>query len=918
MSLSAVISVETFSASSVTIQLDSYPELAQEHNLYRSQSSEGNPVDNGVLIGSYINPDEKFIDNDVSPNTTYYYQLESLFYTPVETELSTDGEANYEVVTSSSANSIQYAGILADKLGQITGATFNTATGRSGQTDIWVGTFEELLAVNPQLDYSHRLSTNIDRLDEFIIETHAFGVRIVGAGATGVRNGVWWFLRQLGYRYFFPWETWEHIPDLPTAKVAIKTHQKPSFLSRRTPSNASWTDDPSWDEWRRRNMGSYAFSVSTGHAWGSIISRNQAEFDAHPEWTIGAETTGSKFRVSEQGLRDLVIQDALNRMIENPSLNSISMDPTDGSGWPTDEAEVNFKPPEEGYEEYDGDHISDRVVYLANLVAKAINDWSAANGHGPKFVGIYAYNQHSMSPNIQVHPNVVVSIATSYTQVPASVNIPAWGQKAQRLGLREFLVTFVGNQGVIRAGRGANVTSMINWFKFSHENGVRFSVGSTTDTWGGHGLPHYLITQMQWDINIDAEEVIEDFYQKAYGEAYTPMKEFHEFINRGSDRPRTRSDLLHNCYTILRGALGIATDPKVRARIEDCILYVRYVDLHWRVGSQENAAEAWKHAYRMVSRGHTPMVQLYRYYRRSTFLPQVNPPPEVSMNSYTVGQTLQDLGEWHSDQLFTASEIQAMADNGMVEFEPDDESYTIVDYDNETLVPAKERLNLPTVSTGIFGRYNAKRGSGRIFTWLEEGQDLEFTSRTGSIHQNVPVTFYLWSPWEAEVIPVSEQTIPPDNTWYNITLESEYTGFGGYHYFTWHDGGQRTHISNPNNFPMTLYVGLSGGRWDFHGDTDVYFYVPKGTEVVAGYCSHHSTTRIRMKSGTTVDPESWRNAEDNAGTFIIPVPEGQDGGLWRIDSSSGIDLNLFSVPPYVARNEQELMLPEEVIAQDEE
>ena len=47
------------------------------------------------------------------------------------------------------------------------------------------------------------------------------------------------------------------------------------------------------------------------------------------------------------------------------------------------------------------------------------------------------------------------------------------------------------------------------------------------------------------------------------------------------------------------------------------------------------------------------------------------------------------------------------------------------------------------------------------------------------------------------------------------------------------------------------------------------------------------------------------------------MPAGADGKLWRIDATLGkATFMLMTVPPYMARNAQELLLPKEVVDAD--
>ncbi len=94
-------------------------------------------------------------------------------------------------------------------------------------------------------------------------------------------------------------------------------------------------------------------------------------------------------------------------------------------------------------------------------------------------------------------------------------------------------------------------------------------------------------------------------------------------------------------------------------------------------------------------------------------------------------------------------------------------------------------------------------------------------------------------------------------------------------------------------------------------------YVPRGTRVIGGWASRIANWAPRI-SGTLVAPDG-RVALDFAsideGWFKVPVPEGQDGKLWTFRNNQGQRL-LMTVPPYLARNGQELLLPVEVVEAD--
>ena len=51
------------------------------------------------------------------------------------------------------------------------------------------------------------------------------------------------------------------------------------------------------------------------------------------------------------------------------------------------------------------------------------------------------------------------------------------------------------------------------------------------------------------------------------------------------------------------------------------------------------------------------------------------------------------------------------------------------------------------------------------------------------------------------------------------------------------------------------------------------------------------------------------------GYFSVPVPAGHDGRLWKFEFCAG-DKQLMTVPPFLARSAEELLLPRSVVERD--
>jgi hypothetical protein len=822
--------------------------------------------------------------------------MDARFGRPVSLNLAQDGVALHDVVISPDASrrTRDAAEDLVRYLDLITGARFQLTTG-DGSSGIAVGSWNDF----PSLDLENLFRLDDPaRADDHIVLTHGSGIYLVGASGMAAQHAVWTFLYNIGYRQFFPTDTWEVIPDKPSLRVEMSTFESPSFITRGGPRNTAWTDDDAWDAWSDRNRMSSAFSLRTSHAYGDIIRRNQDAFDTNPEFLAKVNGVygggrGDKFRISNPDLRQLVIDDAVQLMHRYPDRVSISLDPSDGGDWCETEEEAEFG------------SVSDRVVYLANVVAEAINEL----GYGEKYVGIYAYNQHSLPPEIEVHPNVVVSVATEFIRGAYTVGelIEAWSQRASIIGIRDYYDTYVWSQGMPRRGPGGNVNWVKETLPFYHAHGARFMHANSTDSWAVNGLGYYVSARLMWDIDADAEELVEDFLEKLFGDAIEPMRRYYEVVARGRDRPRTNSDLLAAMYGALKEAYEATSDPAVIARLNELVLYTRYVELWLNLESQSDREAVYRHAWRMQSLMLSPITQLYRHIRTPWGIPsEANPG-----GSQTVGRELTQTEPWTSNKPFTQDEIMQYVHNGLATYEKDDFGFELVDY-SEILKPAAEALDLPQVRNGSTGR--GFRGRKVFYTWLEEDEPLTLQVTGGTIshyRDRGNVRFSLHSPKEVLVEPVdTDESVPPDGNTYEITLRSPYSGL---HTLIMNDGNDRTMLEWERGHPMTMHTGINSA-FSFEREVELYFYVPKGTKVVGGYVDRHSHTTIFDSEGN--EYTDWRNEDENEGYFNIPVAEGKDGTLWKIESNRAIRLRLMTVPPYVARNAGELLLPAEVLDPD--
>ena len=799
--------------------------------------------------------------------------------------LAADGKASWPIVVAKGASqrTRQAAQTLAEYLGKISSAKFDVITGE-GLSGIAIGAPKDFPALAQPKDLQSKDPT---RAEDYWLRSNATGLQILGATDQAIEHAVWDVLHRLGYRQFFPGPTWEVIPSAMTLSLSVDQYEHPSYHARRIwygYGAGQWAAKP-YADWCAKNRATSGITISSGHAYQGIAARNKAEFEKHPEYRglVNGERKSNQFCISNEELRKLVVRDALNQFAEKSDRQSISVEPADGGGWC------------ECKECKKMGSVSDRVVTLANQVAEAVTA-----KHPDKFVGIYAYSSHSPPPTIKVHPRVVVQVATAYIQGGFSVDqlMTGWQKQNATIGVREYYSVNVWDRDLPGKPRGANLDYLTRTIPRFHAQGARFMSAESSDNWGCNGLGYYLAARMLWDVN-EAKNVAalkQDFLDKAFGPAQKPMAEFYRLIDAKS-KPLLTDDLLGRMYRKLDEARALAADAKIRARIDDLVLYTRYVELWSDYSSvqgderQKRFETMIKHALRMRK---TMMIHTHGLVRD---LP--NRDKAVTLPKEAKG-TKEGKNAWISNEPFAEAEIRevlkaGIASRKLFDFEP-------IAFSDE-LVPAT-RLKLANVKTGSAGLYS--RGVRTFHTWIEKAPaELKLNATAGIIYQNKgDAVFSLFPGEEVESKSVSDAKIAPDKTERAVILKTTYKGL---HHIEVSDHSAGTRLSWSDGMPMTL-VSRPDAPVNFAGRWSLYFYVPKGTKTIGGYAS--GVGDLLDGSGTKVHA-----FDKKAAYFSVPVPAGQDGKLWKFQNSTGQRL-LMTVPPCLARNERELLLPREVVERD--
>lgn len=817
-----------------------------------------------------------------------------------EITLAQNGAAQLTIVVSSNADESvrQSAADLIAYLRRISGARFNLEEG-DGARGLVLGMPRNL----PGIPFATKFGDSPFERDHYRLVSTDGGLYLLGATPTAVAFAVWDLLHHFGYRYYFPSENWEIIPRRKDLRIAVDRYEKPDFYNRSGPRGGirdnlqPWLQD-AWQQWRLRNRTAESFKLNTGHSYIGIIKRNQKTFDQHPEYLAlrDGRRGGVKFCISNSGLRDLVVRDAIAQLKAAPSRDSISLDPSDGGGW------CECQPCRKM------GSISDRVVLLANQTAEAINSL----GHGDKYVGIYAYSDYSPPPTVKVHPKVIPSMATSFIKGDQTFDemLAGWSQKAGMIGIREYYGLPVWHQSMPGSAKAARPLPLTQMIRDQHAAGARFMNAESDNAWGPCGLGYYLASRLLWDVDTPVNAVIDDFLTSCFGPAQQPMREFYDFIGAG---PRHSDHMVGTMYRKLKAARELTRDPRIIRRFDDLVLYTRYVELYRHAQDQEGFDRVVNFLWRSRKTSMADAVGMFWYLnrnaRKSKTVTWIPGKPE----SHTLPpERLRERG----DEPFSEAEIRSFLQEGIRNH--DVLAFTPLDFSDD-LVPAQAALRLPDVEPlekAFFGGAEGStttRGELHNYTWIDQPpREIRLQVKTGVIYNNRgPAEIELaWrGAMDVEKVDfhvISTTEVPEDEEWHEVRFTAQRKGL---YRITWKERLTGTRVQWPADLPRTTLTS-EGSNKQVSGRHSWYFYVPRGTKIIGAYDQSGAGVLYNADGEQVVDFK-----KTPTDYISIKVPSDQAGRLWSVRALGG-RFRLQNVPPYGAADAKDLLLPGEVVDQD--
>jgi hypothetical protein len=422
---------------------------------------------------------------------------------------------------------------------------------------------------------------------------------IIGNTGLALQEAIYLYLEQLGYRWLMPGMDWYVVPELnvPYKKLSILT--QPNYENRWIANGHAYMNSKKiaddFNGWAAANRLGGALHVSAGHSYDAIVLRNKDEFLKHPEYYANPPAKGTlaagefKFNIANKDLINLVAKDAIARYEEqmriDKSAHMVTMEPSDGGGYCQSAACKELGTP------------SEQVFYLANTAAKELRKKYPAS-----WVGSYAYHDHILPPPFKLEPNVFIMITNGFNRTKYSTEelLTQWQKKVAKTGVYEYLSVYEWDNDLPGQMNAAKTDYLQKSVKRFYNSGARAYQGESVMGWVSRGPGQYLLSKLLWNINVNVDSVMNDFYAKAYDNVAPIIRKMYDQWQYYPHRIITDNDFAQ-WFAWVNEAYNTAKKDVVRKRIDYLKMYLHYLVLYRQLKqspTEENMNKMMVFAYR--------------------------------------------------------------------------------------------------------------------------------------------------------------------------------------------------------------------------------------------------------------------------------------------------------------------------------
>jgi len=528
-------------------------------------------------------------------------------------ELAREDQALLPIVVADATSPSDAARDLALYLGRITGGSFElvSAADHGEGPAIYLGP-EHFRPNEADATRSLRMLAQVAQ-----VYTTERGLFITGGGEAGCGFAVYMFLVELcGVRFFHPGPLGEHVPQQPDLALQdVSLRQTPSFKFRRmwpssqTPDRRMYRQ---WQQWARRSRQGGP-PVAMGHNLSRIVPPEL--YDQHPDYfpLIGGvrldPRSGAAWQpeLANPGVVQLAVDKARAYFDSSPDAVSYSLSMNDCAGWSESPEALEQDPPQ--YRGLPDRGKARRMIVFANAVAEQV-----AQSHPDRYLAFYAYKSTLEPPAEPVClPNVMPAIchwgiaADPFHPITAADQISppnalyrraieGWDTLAGKLIAREYWCA-PRYDPLLKAGVTPILFEDIPYYQ---THGFVACSSEAEIDWGNLALNHYVASRLMWNVRLEPEKLLEDYFVKYYGDAARPMREYftriwevayRHHLPEPSRAELSEEDLDYLAGRLQRAAQDVADDELRSARVKLAADFLQ-VYRAWRGLSESEPTEA--------------------------------------------------------------------------------------------------------------------------------------------------------------------------------------------------------------------------------------------------------------------------------------------------------------------------------------
>jgi hypothetical protein len=332
-----------------------------------------------------------------------------------------------------------------------------------------------------------------------------------------------------------------------------------------------------------------------------------------------------------------------------------------------------------------------------------------------------------------------------------------------------------------------------------------------------------------------------------------------------------------------------AERPDVLARLDQIKHYLRYMQLKWQIDRTTDKQQLKELSLALFTHGYRTRYTYMNHYVAirgwAGEAARVYEEPSWDPAAPGGGQP------WAVEQPYTRQEIEAEFHEGLALFRPD---------------PAIEQKQFSDDLVPVqFAAVGEPAESSQAYQWTlpymlysVEGEPLQLTLVAGTIAHYRNMAAARWSVKDAAGNTIAGDRLPLDGEPKPITVEVP--GSGRYQLEV--DAAGR---------PATVVLDTSRRVEHAGWMQPMYFYVPKGTSELQYYWLGQPH-RVHGPDGQVLQEVT------SSGAFVkVKVPDGADGKPWHLSQMMLGSLWFFNAPNYLAASPAALLVPKELVEQDD-